>query len=125
MSALSDLLRTVLGFAAGEPKLPIIAKGNAGIPKFVKGCIHYDGTPSLMGDYAALARDCGARIIGGCCGTMPEHIAAMRAALDTRPAGGTPDLQTIAALLGDYSSDSDGTGADASKPARPRRRRRG
>ena len=56
----SDLLRTVLGFAAQGPERPLIAKGNAGIPKFVDGHIHYDGTPELMADYARLARDCGA-----------------------------------------------------------------
>ena len=75
----SDLLRTVLGFGAAHPALPVIAKGNAGIPKFVDGHIHYDGTPELMADYAVLARDCGAAIIGGCCGTTPAHLAAMRA----------------------------------------------
>ena len=48
----SDLLRTVLGFTAAAPALPVIAKGNAGIPKFVEGHIHYDGTPELMADYA-------------------------------------------------------------------------
>ncbi|NNE53292.1 MAG: betaine--homocysteine S-methyltransferase, partial [Sulfitobacter sp.] len=83
----SDLLRTVLGFAAKEPKLPIIAKGNAGIPKYVDGHIHYDGTPELMAQYAVMARNCGASIIGGCCGTMPEHLRLMREALDTTPKG--------------------------------------
>lgn len=80
----SDILRTVLGFAAQGTTRPIISKGNAGIPKYVDGHIHYDGTPELMGEYAAMARDCGAKIIGGCCGTMPEHLRAMREALDTR-----------------------------------------
>jgi 5-methyltetrahydrofolate--homocysteine methyltransferase len=120
----SDLLRTVLGFASAKPDLPIIAKGNAGIPKFVDGHIHYDGTPDLMADYAVLARDCGATIIGGCCGTTPAHLDAMRAALETRPRGPAPDLETISAKLGAYSSASDGLGAD--EPAgRQRRRRRG
>ena len=77
----SDLLRTVLGFSALGPEQPVIAKGNAGIPKYVEGHIHYDGTPELMADYAVLTRNCGARIIGGCCGTMPVHLVAMRAAL--------------------------------------------
>ena len=80
----SDLLRTVLGFAAHGTERPIIAKGNAGIPKYHDGHIHYDGTPELMAEYAVLARDAGATIIGGCCGTMPEHLSAMRAALETR-----------------------------------------
>ena len=118
----SDLLRTVLGFAAAHPTLPVIAKGNAGIPKFVEGHIHYDGTPALMADYAVLARDCGARIIGGCCGTTPAHLEAMRAALEATPKGPTPDLDTIAARLGGFSSASDGS--DGNAPTRERRRRR-
>jgi len=120
----SDLLRTVLGFSAAAPSLPIIAKGNAGIPKFVDGHIHYDGTPDLMADYAVLARDCGATIIGGCCGTTPEHLKAMRHALETRPSGPAPDLETIATRLGAFSSESDGL-AGAGPAARQRRRRRG
>ena len=118
----SDLLRTVLGFASAHPDLPVIAKGNAGIPKFHDGHIHYDGTPELMADYAVLARDCGASIIGGCCGTTPAHLAAMRAALEATPPGPAPDLDTIAARLGGFSSASDGTGGAA--PVRERRRRR-
>ncbi|MGS4945591.1 betaine--homocysteine S-methyltransferase [Meridianimarinicoccus sp. RP-17] len=119
----SDLLRTVLGFAAQGPDRPVIAKGNAGIPKYVDGHIHYDGTPDLMARYATLAADCGARIIGGCCGTTPEHLAAMRAALDAHTPGPRPSLDDITAALGGFSSASDGLdGADA--PARTRRRGR-
>lgn len=119
----SDLLRTVLGFAASGSERPVIAKGNAGIPKYVDGHIHYDGTPELMGDYAALARDCGATIIGGCCGTTPEHLAKMREALETRAAGPRPTLDQITDALGSLSSASDGTGDDEPTPARRRRRR--
>lgn len=118
----SDLLRTVLGFVAAGPEMPIIAKGNAGIPKYVDGHIHYDGTPELMAEYAVMARDCGATIIGGCCGTMPEHLKAMRAALETRPRGERPTLDQITAMLGGFSSASDGTGDDAPAPRRTRRR---
>jgi 5-methyltetrahydrofolate--homocysteine methyltransferase len=119
----SDLLRSVLGLASSRPTLPIIAKGNAGIPKFVDGHIHYDGTPALMADYAVLARNCGARIIGGCCGTTPEHLRAMRAALERAPRGPAPDLDTIADRLGGFSSASDGSGSPSA--GRERRRRRG
>ena len=123
----SDLLRTMLGFAAAGPETPMIAKGNAGIPKYVDGHIHYDGTPALMADYAALARDCGARLIGGCCGTTPEHLRAMREALETRPRGARPTLDQIAAALGGFSSAADGTedAANAAGPRRGGRRRRG
>ena len=109
----SDLLRTVLGITALEPALPVIAKGNAGIPKYIEGHIHYDGTPELMAEYAVLARDAGASIIGGCCGTMPAHLKLMRAALDTRPRGPRPTLEQVAEVLGGFSSASDGTGPEA------------
>ncbi len=120
----SDLLRTVLGFAAQGTERPIISKGNAGIPKYVDGHIHYDGTPELMGEYAVLARDCGAKIIGGCCGTMPEHLEMMHEALSTRPRGPRPTLDEIAQKLGGFSSASDGTG-DSEPARRSTRRRRG
>ena len=120
----SDLLRTVLGFAATGTEIPLIAKGNAGIPKYHDGHIHYDGTPELMADYACLARDCGATIIGGCCGTTPDHLRHMRAALDTRPKQDAPSLDAIVAALGAFSSASDGTGDDDPAPVRSRRRGR-
>ena len=119
----SDLLRTVLGMVAHGGEKPVIAKGNAGIPKYVDGHIHYDGTPDLMADYAVLARDAGATIIGGCCGTTPAHLEKMRAALETRPSGPRPTLDQITAALGGFSSVSDGTDGDG--PTRERRRRRG
>ena len=119
----SDLLRTVLGFASQRSALPIIAKGNAGIPKYVDGHIHYDGTPELMADYAVMARDCGATIIGGCCGTMPEHLSKMRAALDEQPKSVPPKLEDIVARIGPFSSASDGTGDTDATPPRRRTRR--
>jgi 5-methyltetrahydrofolate--homocysteine methyltransferase len=120
----SDLMRTLLGFVAQGTERPIIAKGNAGIPKYHEGHIHYDGTPEVMAEYAVLARDAGARIIGGCCGTMPEHLRAMHEALASRPKGPRPTLEQIAETLGPFSSASDGTGEDAGG-GRERRRRRG
>ncbi|MGR3708430.1 MAG: betaine--homocysteine S-methyltransferase [Alterinioella nitratireducens] len=122
----SDLLRTALGFRASGVEIPIITKGNAGIPKYVDGHIHYDGTPDLMAQYAVLARDCGARIIGGCCGTQTEHLRRMRKALEDTPPGPAPTLDKIAATLGAFSSDSDGTdGAGPTRARTSRRRARG
>lgn len=118
----SDLLRTVKGFVEAGAKLPIIAKGNAGIPKYHDGHIHYDGTPELMGNYAVLARNSGATIIGGCCGTTPEHLRSMRAALESAEKGPTPSLEEIGAALGGFSSESDGT--DGARPTRSARRGR-
>ena len=121
----SDLLRTVLGFSATGTERPIIAKGNAGIPKYVEGHIHYDGTPALMADYAVMARDAGATIIGGCCGTTPDHLRAMREALETRPRGERPTLAQVEAAMGGFSSPSDGTDdTPATAPGRGGRARR-
>ena len=121
----SDLLRTVLGFVDAGASLPVIAKGNAGIPRYHDGHIHYDGTPELMGRYAVLARDCGAQIIGGCCGTMPDHLRAMRAALENTPKGPRPGLAEISEALGGFSSASDGTGDDTGPTRERRGRKRG
>ncbi|HUF87389.1 MAG TPA: betaine--homocysteine S-methyltransferase [Thermohalobaculum sp.] len=117
-----DLLRTVLGITEAAPGAAVIAKANAGIPKYADGHIHYDGTPELMAEYACLARDAGARLIGGCCGTTGAHLVAMRAALETRPRGPRPGLDDIRARIGPFTSAHDGTGEGAER--RPRRTRR-
>ncbi len=97
----AQLLATLLGFSRLERQGEvIIAKGNCGIPEYRDGAIHYTGTPEIMADYALLARDAGARVIGGCCGTRGEHIAAMRRALDLVEPEGFPDIERIERLLG-------------------------
>lgn len=91
--------------AAAGPDVVLVAKGNCGIPQYVDGSIVYNGTPELMAIYARMARDAGARIIGGCCGTSPRHLRAMRDALDAQPASGTsPALDEIVTALGDVST---------------------
>lgn len=102
----SDLLRTVTGFVTSGNERPLIAKGNAGVPRFEAGHIHYDGTPALMADYACLARDLGVRIIGGCCGTTPDHLRAMCEALTRTQPGHRPSLELIASRLGGFSTGS-------------------
>ncbi len=59
-------------------------KPNAGWPEQVSGRIFYPASPDYFGDYAISFWQAGAHIIGGCCGTTPAHIAAMRKAIDTR-----------------------------------------
>ena len=99
-----------------------IAKGNCGIPGFQDGQIHYHGTPELMAEYACIARDAGVAVIGGCCGTTPDHIQAMRQALDTRPKQEvTPDR--VLSALGQAWKDLDKTAK--SERGRTRRGRRG
>lgn len=104
----SDLLRTVAALAASGNERPLIAKGNAGVARLEHGHLHYDGTPEMMAEYACLARDLGVRVIGGCCGTLPEHLAAMREALETRPRGPRPSLEQITSRIGPFSPGGEG-----------------
>ncbi len=78
-------MHSVQGILAHANDIPVVAKGNCGIPAYVDGAIHYHGTPELMAEYALFARDAGAKIIGGCCGTSPAHVAAMVTALNSTP----------------------------------------
>ncbi len=96
----ADLLVSILGMTEARPGATVIAKANAGVPQWHGAHIHYSGSPELMGAYAALAVDAGARIVGGCCGTTPNHLAAMRRALDAYRPGRRPDVEAIVAALG-------------------------
>ena len=115
-----DLLRTVQDFAETSPNSILIAKGNAGIPKYVDGHILYDGTPELMAKYAVMARNSGATIIGGCCGTKSEHLLLMRSILENEPLGAVPSLQQIELEIGSFSSQI----RKIIKENKPKRRRR-
>jgi homocysteine S-methyltransferase len=64
-----------------EPGLLLSAFPNAGLPMFNEGRYIYLSTPEYFGESARRLRDQGVRLIGGCCGTEPEHIRAMAAAL--------------------------------------------
>ncbi|MBK8901289.1 MAG: betaine--homocysteine S-methyltransferase [Anaerolineaceae bacterium] len=70
---------------AADQIYPFVAKSNAGIPEYVHGHLHYNGTPEVMAEYAIKVRNYGARIIGACCGSSPAHIAAMAQALANTP----------------------------------------
>jgi 5-methyltetrahydrofolate--homocysteine methyltransferase len=95
-----DILVSLLQMTATDPAAVTVCKGNCGVPRFEGTEIVYTGTPALMGRYATLAVDAGARIVGGCCGTSPEHLAAMGAAIDGHVPGARPDVATIVAEVG-------------------------
>ncbi|MEA3377423.1 MAG: homocysteine S-methyltransferase family protein [Chloroflexota bacterium] len=63
------------------PQMPLIVKPNAGKPRMVEDEVVYDATPEDMAAYARKFLDLGARIVGGCCGSTPEHIAAIARAV--------------------------------------------
>lgn len=80
----AETVAAIAAFRDAGARGPLIAKANAGLPRAEGGRFVYDVTPAGMADYAVAARAAGARIIGGCCGVTPDHLRAMRAALDER-----------------------------------------
>lgn len=64
-----------------NPDLLLLVKPNAGLPRLVRGEVYYPLTPAEMGEYARRFAALGVNILGGCCGTTPEHIAAIVQAL--------------------------------------------
>lgn len=119
----SELVATVLGITEARPDAAVVAKGNCGIPQYQDGHIHYSGTPELMADYARIALDAGAKIIGGCCGTSPAHLAAMRKSLETYAQGERPTVELIELRLGAVSVLAKGVDTAAEGAARRERRR--
>ncbi|WP_420347414.1 betaine--homocysteine S-methyltransferase [Pelagibius sp.] len=127
----SELMAAILNLEEAKDTADVlIAKSNCGIPEYVDGEIHYTGTPELMADYARLALDAGVRIIGGCCGTTPEHIRAMRTALEAHEKGAPPEMASVIAKLGEISKGAEQQqagplGAVPEAPAGREGRRRG
>ena len=119
----SELIATVMGITAARPDAHVVAKGNCGVPQYRDGHIHYTGTPELMADYARIALDAGAKIIGGCCGTSPEHLASMRQALEGHTKGVRPTVELVEAKLGEVSALAKGIDQAADGAARRERRR--
>ncbi|MEO1288753.1 MAG: bifunctional homocysteine S-methyltransferase/methylenetetrahydrofolate reductase, partial [Chloroflexota bacterium] len=76
------------------PDAPLSALPNAGFPETVGGRAMYPATAEYFGDYALTFEAMGAQVIGGCCGTTPQHIAAMRQALDD-PQRSAPQIQVV------------------------------
>lgn len=81
----AQLLRILKQMRQAVPSARFWVKPNAGWPQQVGGRIMYPADPEYFAEYAISFREAGARFIGGCCGTTPQHIAAMRRALDTAP----------------------------------------
>ena len=81
----AQLLRILKLMKQAVPNAKFWVKPNAGWPEQVGGRIMYPADAEYFGDYALSFREAGACIVGGCCGTTPQHIAAMRKALDTAP----------------------------------------
>lgn len=77
-------LRPVLQEFLRHTHLPVMIQPNAGLPRLEDGGTVYDVAPEEFAQWAALFLEDGASILGGCCGTTPDHIRALRALLDRR-----------------------------------------
>src|SRR3954470_18172780 len=113
----SDILVSLLAMTERHVHTHLISKGNCGVPHFAGTEAVYSGTPELMAKYTQLAVKAGARIVGGCCGTSPVHLAAMRHSLDDLIA--RPTLDDIVQAVGPLVN------AAPSGAAPDRERRRG
>jgi homocysteine S-methyltransferase len=91
----SQLLRILKQMKQAVPEGKFWVKPNAGWPEQVGGRIMYPADPEYFGEYAVSLRESGANVIGGCCGTTPQHIAAMKKALETAP---VPSMDSITVL---------------------------
>ena len=111
---LPDTEAAVSAMYQAAPDVPIVAKANAGIPRWEGDELVYDGTPDVMAEYARRVRQYGARLVGSCCGSGPGHVQAMAEAL----AGWTPTLKVAP------SSAATSKGTDTERGRRRRRRSR-
>jgi 5-methyltetrahydrofolate--homocysteine methyltransferase len=79
MDRMVDIVKAMRG---AVPGVPIVVQSNAGLPKNVEGVDVFPETPAEMAALVPALVEAGAGVIGGCCGTTPAHIAAIRRAVD-------------------------------------------
>jgi 5-methyltetrahydrofolate--homocysteine methyltransferase len=78
-----ELIPVIARMHAVAPDVVLVAKSNAGMPELVDLQAVYKASPETMAVTAVEMRDAGARIVGACCGSTPDHLRAMAAALGT------------------------------------------
>jgi 5-methyltetrahydrofolate--homocysteine methyltransferase len=79
-----EALELGFGELSAATDRPLMAKPNAGVPMLVQGETVFSGTPAAMGEQAARLIGRGARLVGGCCGSTPDHIAQVARAAQAR-----------------------------------------
>lgn len=79
-----EVIAVIEKMHAASPETLLVAKANAGIPTLVNRKPVYRATPESMAEYAQQVYQAGARIIGACCGSTPDHIRAIAQALETK-----------------------------------------
>lgn len=91
----SQLLRILKQMRQAVPSGKFWVKPNAGWPEQVGGRIMYPADAEYFGDYALSFRAAGANIVGGCCGTTPQHIASMKKALESARVDANADVMIL------------------------------
>jgi len=91
----AQIWRILRQMRQAAPQARFSVMPNAGWPEQVGGRIMYPANPEYFGEYALAFCEAGATLVGGCCGTTPQHIAAMRAALDKLPQGCAPSISEL------------------------------
>jgi len=94
-----DGIYDILCRMRGVTSLPLISQANAGLPQLIGDKTVFPGTPAEMTAYHERMLAMGVRIIGGCCGTTPDHIRAMKLALADIQCGWNPPESTRGATL--------------------------
>ncbi|KAF0109091.1 MAG: homocysteine S-methyltransferase [Anaerolineaceae bacterium] len=94
----AQLIRILRQMRQAVPEARFWVKPNAGWPEHVGGRVMYAAAPEYFRDYVLEFWKAGANVIGGCCGTTPEHIAAMRKTLDTASAVSVEPVQVSEVL---------------------------
>ncbi len=76
-TTLENMESIIKEYAVAENDIPLWAKPNAGIPRLVGSQTTYDITPKTMAEFAKKYIELGVQVVGGCCGSTPEHVAAI------------------------------------------------
>jgi 5-methyltetrahydrofolate--homocysteine methyltransferase len=103
---LEENLKAVTAMRAAAPDVTLIAKPNAGLPR-MEGTVEavYDVTPEIMADYALKFGAQHVKMLGGCCGSTPDHIAAVKHILKDFVPPPLPELQLESQLVGANGDD--------------------
>jgi 5-methyltetrahydrofolate--homocysteine methyltransferase len=81
-NGIEDMTGIVKAIRAIDKNIPVIIQANAGTPQFVEGKTVFRESPEMMASFVQELIKAGANIIGGCCGTTPEHIREMGRVLE-------------------------------------------
>jgi 5-methyltetrahydrofolate--homocysteine methyltransferase len=77
-NGIENMIGIVKEIRSTDRKIPVIIQANAGVPEFIDGKTVFRESPDMMASFVPALIEAGVNIIGGCCGTTPAHISAIR-----------------------------------------------